>query len=293
MSEILLDSTLGELEILEFVVKGVHFGINVAKVQEIVINKKITSIPLAARGVRGMFLIRDDIYTVMDLNTILFGNDSDINEKTLYILCNFNKQHNAFVVDSVIGIKRISWSEMLKPDKLVNTLDRGGIVGIVKNDENIISILDFEKIVSDINPSSALKKYEPNNDDINKKKLRSKYNILIADDSKMLNAMLTDNVKKAGYNTISVEDGKEAYETLIKDISKFDLMVTDIEMPLMDGLECSRLIKEKYPNFPIIVFSSLANESLTRKIEKLKLQGCITKPEIRELADRIDKILMK
>lgn len=291
MGDILLDSTRGELEILEFTVNGVYFGINVAKVQEIIKAPEITSTPLASKGVLGCILVRNDIYSVIDLNVILYDKKTDM-ESPYIILCNFNNQKNSFVVENVLGIRRVAWSEMKKPSNILNSDDVSSLVGIITLDDQIISVLDFEKIVTDINPANGLKIDELKAVDDSKRQERQKHTILVADDSKMINKMLTDTITKEGYNVVSVEDGKQALDTYLANPSNYSLLVTDVEMPVMDGLECSRLLKEKYPDFPIIVFSSLVNEALTRKIENLHLEDTITKPEIGQLVERIDNLVL-
>ena len=288
-TKILLDSTQGELEILEFIVNDVRFGINVAKVQEIVVKQKVTPIPSSAFGIRGIFNIRDGLYSVIDLGLVLFNRETELTNKTYYMLCNFNNQRNAFIVDSVVGIRRVSWSSLMKPDNILSGSETSNIIGILNLDNDIISVLDFEKIVTDINPSSGLKVDEVViTDDL--QVVRGSHTILIADDSKMINKLLTDTVSKAGYKVISVEDGEQSMN-LILNGNNIDLLITDIEMPVRDGLESSRLIRKEKPEFPIVVFSSLASDSLRRKVEKLKLNDMITKPEIGQLVSRIDSIL--
>lgn len=288
-TKILLDSTQGELEILEFIVNDVRFGINVAKVQEIVVKQKVTPIPSSAFGIRGIFNIRDGLYSVIDLGLVLFNRETELTNKTYYMLCNFNNQRNAFIVDSVVGIRRVSWSSLMKPDNILSGSETSNIIGILNLDNDIISVLDFEKIVTDINPSSGLKVDEVViTDDL--QVVRGSHTILIADDSKMINKLLTDTVSKAGYKVISVEDGEQSMN-LILNGNNIDLLITDIEMPVRDGLESSRLIRKEKPEFPIVVFSSLASDSLRRKVEKLKLNDMVTKPEIGQLVSRIDSIL--
>lgn len=288
-TKILLDSTQGELEILEFIVNNVRFGINVAKVQEIVVKQKVTPIPSSAFGVRGVFNIRDGLYSVIDLGLVLFNRETELTNKTYYMLCNFNNQRNAFIVDSVVGIRRVSWSSLMKPDNILSGSETSNIIGILNLDNDIISVLDFEKIVTDISPSSGLKVDEVViTDDL--QVVRGSHTILIADDSKMINKLLTDTVSKAGYKVISVEDGEQSMN-LILNGNNIDLLITDIEMPVRDGLESSRLIRKEKPDFPIVVFSSLASDSLRRKVEKLKLNDMVTKPEIGQLVSRIDSIL--
>lgn len=288
-TKILLDSTQGELEILEFIVNDVRFGINVAKVQEIVVKQKVTPIPASAFGIRGIFNIRDGLYSVIDLGLVLFNRETELTNKTYYMLCNFNNQRNAFIVDSVVGIRRVSWSSLMKPDNILSGSETSNIIGILNLDNDIISVLDFEKIVTDINPSSGLKVDEVViTDDL--QVVRGSHTILIADDSKMINKLLTDTVSKAGYKVISVEDGEQSMN-LILNGNNIDLLITDIEMPVRDGLESSRLIRKEKPDFPIVVFSSLASDSLRRKVEKLKLNDMVTKPELGQLVSKIDSIL--
>lgn len=288
-TKILLDSTQGELEILEFIVNDVHFGINVAKVQEIVVKQKVTPIPSSAFGIRGIFNIRDGLYSVIDLGLVLFNRETELTNKTYYMLCNFNNQRNAFIVDSVVGIRRVSWSSLMKPDNILSGSKTSNIIGILNLDNDIISVLDFEKIVTDISPSSGLKIDEVViTDDL--QVVRGSHTILIADDSKMINKLLTDTVSKAGYKVISVEDGEQSMN-LILNGNNIDLLITDIEMPVRDSLESSRLIRKEKPDFPIVVFSSLASDSLRRKVEKLNLNDMVTKPEIGQLVSRIDSIL--
>lgn len=290
MSEILLDSSQGELEVLIFKVAGVSFAINVAKIQEIVVKQHVTKMPLSPKGVRGIFNIRDGIYTVIDLGVVLFEQETELNDKIFYILCNFNNQRNAFIVDDVEGIKRVAWKELQKPSGLLNDAETSNVIGILNLEDNIVSVLDFEKIVTDINPNSGLKVDTVKVTD-SLKSLRGSYTILVADDSKMINRMLVDTISNAGYKVLSVEDGQQALDAVLGN-SKIDLLVVDCEMPIMDGLEASRLIREKEPDFPIILFSSLVNEALKRKVANLKLNDAISKPEIGELVERIDKIVI-
>lgn len=146
--------------------------------------------------------------------------------------------------------------------------------------------------MTDIAPELGLDIKTVNNTDKDIVSKRNNHTVLVADDSKMLNRMITETIHAAGYNVISVEDGKQSLDLVLSD-NKVNLLVTDIEMPVMDGLESSRLIKEKKPEFPIIAFSSLINDALMRKIENLKLDGACTKPEIGQLVDKIDKLIVK
>lgn len=76
---------------------------------------------------------------------------------------------------------------------------------------------------------------------------------------------------------------------------KVSLIVTDIEMPLMDGHRLTKLVKEdpQLKHIPVVIFSSLVNEEMKRKGEMLGVDAQLSKPEIGLLVDEIDKLILK
>lgn len=291
-TEILLESGTGELEVLEFSVKDVKFAINVAKIQEIVINQKITPTPMARPGVRGMMDIRNNIYTVIDLRKILFGYEYEPEDNVYYILTNFNNLHMAFIVEKVYNIRRVEWKDMIKPNAVLNNETNVSITGILNLENDIISILDFEKIVADICPEMGLK-VETVSKDSQMIDKRTGHKILVADDSKMLNRMISNTISAAGYEVVSVEDGRQALNYITENRSNLSLVVSDIEMPEMDGLQLAKELKSKYNDLPIIMFSSLVNDALRAKVSALDINDLVTKPEIGELVSKIDSYVLQ
>ncbi|MBP5605631.1 MAG: purine-binding chemotaxis protein CheW, partial [Ruminiclostridium sp.] len=154
-TNILLESGTNELELLEFFVGGKDYGINIAKVNEIMTYREVTPLPAAPDEIEGLFMPRDKIITVVDLHKVLNNHLPEGNEGLL-ILCEFNRLDIAFHVTSVNGIQRISWSNIEKPPTVANNSQTGIATGIAKIDGRIIVILDFEKIISDLNCSSSL-----------------------------------------------------------------------------------------------------------------------------------------
>ena len=118
-SEILLESGTNEIEIMEFTVAGNLYGINVAKVDEIMLSQPVKAMPHTHPAVEGIFKPRETVITVLNLPTYL-GYQSELQEKDLFIITNFNKMHIAFRVHTVIGISRISWTAIQKPDKTIS-----------------------------------------------------------------------------------------------------------------------------------------------------------------------------
>ena len=296
-TKILLENGTNELEVLEFVVDGNSYGINVAKIKEIIPYQAVTPVPNSHPSSEGIFMPRDTMITAIDLRNCLQRGESQ--EGGLFIITSFNKLDIAFHVDAVIGIHRVSWVDIIKPGATVSTSDEGISTGIIKIDGKLIIILYFEKIISDINPETGLKITE-----IDALGVRSENTvpILIAEDSVLLRKLIVDSLNKAGYdNIIKAENGQDAWEvitdakargTLGEDIK---LVITDIEMPLMDGHRLTKLIKsdDATKHIPVVIFSSLVNEEMRKKGELLGADAQLSKPEIGNLVRVIDQLLAK
>lgn len=294
-TNILLESGTNELEILEFALGDNHYGINVAKIREILSYQPVTPIPNANPSVEGIFMPRDMMITVINLKRCIGLPDND--KEGLFIITNFNKLNIAFHVDEVIGIHRVSWEEIIKPDSTINSSDNGVSTGVIKMSDKLIIILDFEKIVTDISPETGLKV-----SDIDELEVRDRSDcpILIAEDSPLLSKLITDCLKKSGYTHLIVTmNGQEAWDKIcefkqegtLKE--KVHCIITDIEMPVMDGHRLTKLAKsdDEVKGIPLIIFSSLVNEEMRRKGELLGADAQLTKPEIGNLVDAIDKLI--
>ena len=295
-SKILLENGTNELEILEFKLGENSYGINVAKIREIITYQPVTPVPNAHPSVEGIFMPRDKMITAISLkNALQMGDDESADG--LFIITNFNKLDVAFHVDRVMGIHRVNWTEIIKPDATVNNDVEGVSTGIVKFDDRLVIILDFEKIVADISPETGLRM---NQIEALGTRERSNVPIVIAEDSHLLNKLITDALTAAGYvNVVRNEDGLQAwnYITAAKEAGELDekvqLVITDIEMPQMDGHRLTHLIKtdDELKNIPVIIFSSLVNEEMRVKGEALGADAQLSKPEIGNLVLLIDKLI--
>lgn len=298
-TEILLESGTNEIEIMEFTIYGELYGINVAKVREIMMSDKVKPIPHAHPAVEGTFKPRDLLLTVIDLPYYLTGSKGEKQGKDLFIITNFNKLHIAFRVHSVVGISRISWKNIQKPDDTISRGDEGVATGIAQCGTDLVTILDFEKIVADIAPETGIQI-----DDINKLGKRTSVSnpILIAEDSILLTKMIEAALTKAGYENLTFKNnGQEAWNYLsqIRDDSDLDekvsLIITDIEMPEMDGHRLTKLVKEdkKLKHIPLVIFSSMINQELMIKGKQLGADEQLSKPEIAHLVEVIDHLLQR
>lgn len=176
-TNILLENGTNELEVLEFTLNDNHYGINVAKIREILSYQPVTPVPNAHESVEGIFMPRDTMITVISLKKSLGLPETD--EQGLFIITNFNKLNIAFHVDTVVGIHRVSWAEIIKPDSTINATESGVSTGVIKMDDKLVVILDFEKIVTDISPETGLKVSDI--DELGERRNRSDSPILIAE----------------------------------------------------------------------------------------------------------------
>ncbi|MGE7922047.1 chemotaxis protein [Viridibacillus arvi] len=294
---ILLESGTNELEIVEFEVGSNKFGINVIKVKEIIQPIPVTFIPHAHPHVEGIIQLRGEVLPVVDMKKVL-GLSGAFNEQQKYIVAEFNRQRVVFHVDNVTMIHRISWNQIEKPTDMY----QGGgsqVIGVIKQDDLMLLLLDFEKIMVDINPDSGIsvesvKKLGDRN--------RSEKKIVIAEDSPLLRKLLHDTMHEAGYMNIEFfENGKDALDYLLaladkeNDVSKVvQLVVTDIEMPQMDGHHLTKQIKThpELSKLPVIIFSSLITDDLRHKGDQVGAEDQISKPEIAELILKIDQYIL-
>lgn len=294
-TNILLENGTNELEVLEFTLNENHYGINVAKIREILTYQPITPVPNSNSNVEGIFMPRDTMISVINLKRCLGIPETD--SEGLFIITNFNSLNVAFHVDQVIGIHRLSWADIITPNATMNTEEDGVSTGVVRIDGKLVVILDFEKIVTDISPETGLKV-----SDIDRlgERTRSDSPILIAEDSVLLSKMITECLTKAGYTTLNVNsNGKEAWDKLkeYKEAGnvydKVHCIITDIEMPLMDGHRLTKLVKsdDVLKKIPLVIFSSLVNDEMRRKGEALGADAQLTKPEIGKLVSAVDELI--
>lgn len=296
-TNILLESGTNELEVLEFTIAGNHYGINVAKVREILPMTDITPIPNSHPCIEGIFMPRDTIITVINLVKALgFQRTDDVQNKML-IITNFNNLNIAFNVDQVLGIHRVSWTDIVKPDVTVNAPGAGIATGIIKKLESLIIVLDFERIVEEICPETSLKVSEL--EELGERE-RNNIPIILAEDSPMLQQLVKDALTQSGYTNLRVYgNGQEAWDKLqeLKKNNGVDYgvkcVITDIEMPQMDGHRLIKLIRndEALKHLPIIIFSSLINDDMKRKGARLGADAQISKPEIGQLVRTIDGLI--
>lgn len=296
-AEILLESGTNELAILEFTVEGNLYGINVAKVKEIMKYCPINPMQKSNPNIEGVFKPRDEVITVVSLAKYLGLGPSDHLESDVFVITNFSKESYAFHVHEVVGISRVSWNNLQKPDEIIYGGTEGIATAIAEYDGRLITILDFEKIITEINPESGIHLSE-----LDKLGARPQNHspILYVEDSSLLSRLVMEGFAKAGYTNVThVKNGELALEYMqkLRDAGKtvaehIACLITDIEMPVMDGHHLVKLMhdNDELRSIPIVIFSSLINEQLLAVGKKLGAVGQFSKPDLIELVRFVDQL---
>lgn len=315
-STILTESGTNELEIIEFHLEKVlpngqtktcYYGINVAKVREVIQVPETTDYPNAQPHMIGVFSSRDILTPLVDLAGWLGVPTRPDVDRKFVIVTDFNKMTNGFLIDSISRIHRISWNDVELPSQFLEAGEQDCVVAVVRKDGHLIMILDFEKIIADINPELSMEKYDVKADrgvDLNQRMInkRNAKTIMVVDDSAFIRSLIQETLTSAGYNIIACKDGGEAHEKLMNLIQVareenlplselIDAVVTDVEMPRMDGMHLLKRLRESeaYRSLPIVMFSSLMSEDNRAKALALGANDTITKPEIGRMVSMMDK----
>ncbi len=318
-STILTESGTNELQIIEFHLEKVlpdgrtktcYYGINVAKVREVIRVPETTDYPNAQPHMIGVFSSREILTPLVDLAGWLgVPTSTDISKKYV-IVTDFNRMTNGFLIDSISRIHRISWNDVESPSQFLEAGEQDCVVAGVRQDKKLIMILDFEKIISDINPELSMEKYDVTVDrkvDLNQRMVtkRNAKTIMVVDDSAFIRSLIQDTLSSAGYNIIACKDGGEAHEKLmeLKQAAKEEnvpvialiaAVVTDVEMPRMDGMHLIKRLRDddSYSSMPIVMFSSLMSDDNRAKALALGANDTLTKPEIGKMVAMMDKYIL-
>lgn len=310
-TNILLEAGTNELEIVEFFLDEIdtitnepykgYYGVNVAKVLEIIRLPRITELPEVPHpSILGAFNLRSQIIPLVDLSLWL-GKKNIPSENAKVIVTEFNNVTTAFMVSGVNRIHRISWEEVEAPNQYVSSLTGNTITGVIKLESRILFLLDLERIVGDLNPQLALRL-----DEAVKWSVDQQYRALIADDSTVVREMLKDLLQRANFQVESVTNGRDAWERLeaIKQKAEAEgkpieayvqCVVSDIEMPQMDGHSLCKRIKDDpvLNRLPVLLFSSLITDKLRHKGLSVGADEQIAKPEVTLLAQKAISLIKK
>jgi two-component system chemotaxis response regulator CheV len=291
------------LQLMEFTMAGDSFGINVAKVTELMRYQPITPMTLSHPCIDGVFKPRGKLVTVINLPRYMAlpENESSVND--MLMLTNFDNVNAAFLVHTVEGMHQINWSDVERPSSIVYGNNDSVVTGTTKIGDKIITIVDFEKVLYDINPETGLQISEVQRMG---EREHSKKPVVVVEDSVFLRRMLIESLEFSGYTNIApFDNGQDAWDYLSKcrnecleNITpiekKVSIIITDIEMPRMDGHHLTKLIKNDdiLAKVPVVVFSSLIDTVQREQGEKLGVNAHLSKPQIGKLVETLDEWIL-
>ncbi len=291
-AEILLESGTNELEVLVFGMGNGEFGVNVAKVREVILPTVVTASPTQHSAVRGMFNLRGRVLPLVDLHRYLNIEPAEDESNRRIIVTEFNGQHTAFMVDRVEQIHRMSWQNMRPvPDTYGET--HFCLTGITEIGERLVLMLDFESVVDHINMEDQL------HIDVVENKLgvdRQARSICLVEDSQFIRGLMNSTLSASGYGQVKLfGNGEEVWQALEQadrnDEKLCDVLITDVEMPRIDGLHLCRKMKadNRFKDTPVILFSSLITDDTRHKGEQVGADEQIAKPQLPYLVEIVDR----
>lgn len=306
-TNILLEAGTNELEIVEFYIDEAgyrgHYGVNVAKVLEIIRLQTATAMPqMRHPSVMGAFPHRDGKIVPMVNLAVYLGKESELTEDAKIIVTEFNNIMTGFVVSGVNRIHRLSWNEVEEPGVFLQNMSHSSITGVVRLEERVVFLLDMENIVAELDPALSIRLGKlPDEED----GVHNVYTILHADDSSNIRGMVKKLMEESGrFRVIQAVSGEEAWGVLVqmkknhaetgRPIEEMlQAVISDIEMPRMDGLTLCRKIKEdpELRYLPVALFSSLITDRLEHKGQSVGADAQFAKPDLQILSEKVLELI--
>ena len=298
---ILLEAGNNEVEFLEFILGGQLYGVNVAKVSQTLVwrEQRLIKTPGVSNGALGVVYFRGEPIVAIDLKEFLGMQDRKSNvdpENLLLLVLEFNRRRVGFLVDSVEGIRRVTWSEFHPIEDYAGMFDEVGVIGTVTLGERVVMILDVEAIMVEFDPRMGIDYYTSM---IAEESVidRSSINVVYAEDSLLIQKKTIKTLKEIGFQNLTVfSNGLDALSYVeATEPTSVDIILSDIEMPEMDGLTFCNRVKSnpRYQHIPFVFFSSLINDQMERKCKSMKAEACYSKPEIHVITQAIEKFVLK
>ncbi len=295
--------TGNELEIIEFYIDESlgggdyrsYYGMNVAKVLEIIRLPPITGVPGKHHpAALGTFNLRGKVLPLVDLGLWL-GKRPTAESAQKVIVSEFSGVVTAFIVSGVTRIHRMTWAQVEPPGKYLQAFSLDSVTGVVRFDDRIVFLLDMEQVIGSMDPSLNMALHHADSASSG----GEGYHVLIADDSASIRNTIAACLERARFRVTGATCGREAWDQLKAwekessetntPLSRYvNLLITDIEMPEMDGHTLTRMVKQDpvLAKLPVILFSSLISDVVRKKGEQAGADDQISKPDLPQLTER-------
>ena len=292
---ILLQSGTNEVEVLVFRVGGFTLGINVAKVREVLTSPTVTALPDSHPSICGCFRLRDSVIPCLSLHKHLDEPPSCPPEEAVVILTEFNQHQIGFLVDVVERIHRISWTNVMAAPAII-AQTKAPVTAVSQIDGRLILMLDFEMIADQVALGEQQGESILNELGVE----RAAQRVAIADDSATARKAVENTLRQSGYNDLHIfENGAEAWNWLAASADQrpgrppVDLMISDVEMPQVDGFHLTKRIKDhpQLREIPVLLYSSILTPDNAKKGKAVAADAQIAKPELHRVVEMADKLI--
>lgn len=295
---VLLEVGTNEVEFLRFSLAGQVFGINVSKIRQVMVfqSELVVPIPGTPEVVLGQYSYRGDPIPVIDLSKHLKKGVPESKDRRLFLVCEFSLTKVAFVVDGVDRIVRCSWESFKPLEQSTFGESSASIVGTIFIKDEMVPVVDIEAVLAELIPSSGIDGVVLSDEDKNAGNLdKSSVSIVYADDSPIVRKALLGYLNQAGFERVKTfNNGHEALSYMLQEgRPPVDLVISDIEMPRMDGLTFCKNLKAApgCAKIPLIFFSSTVTEEMQRKCQQVGGDRAYSKPEIKKIVRAISELL--
>jgi two-component system chemotaxis response regulator CheV len=294
----LLDVRAYEIEVLEIIIGNKRYGLNVAKIREIVSlqGRKITKSPSAPELVLGILMMRGLSIPLLELSPLLGG--AGVSKVTgvtrkVAVICELHHQMCSFIADQVVAIHRVPWRSI----QSLGYLEQYGppLTGTIFIDDSPLMLLDLESIVGQVLPRSEVSFYEVPSAP-GRMEARGNVKVFMAEDSRPVRLIMKRMLGEAGYTQVHpFRNGRECWSALVDCNGQgVDVVISDIEMPELNGLTMCRLIRENpyMTDIPVVLFSSLIRDEFGDKCRDVGASAWMSKPKMPRLVEVIDAIVL-
>lgn len=296
-----------EMELVDFrilkeengeVYEGIY-GINVSKVREIIGVPSLTELPGTPEFIEGIFDLRGIVIPVVNLAKWMgITGPEDAEKNSRIIITEFNNILIGFIVHEAKRIRRINWSDIEPATFISNSgsIEGSKITGVTKiEDDNVLLILDLESVVQDLGL------YKPDLDYVPEGQEDFTGLALVLDDSATARKIVKDALEKMGFQVIEAMDGQEGLEKLddLYNIygddlhNKLKIIISDVEMPRMDGFHFAANVKEdeRFKTIPIVFNSSISDHFSENRGKDAGGEAYLVKFEASSFYDEVARIV--
>lgn len=278
------------LELLLFRLGGKQrFGINVFKIQEVMQCPPLTHIPKSHPVIRGVAHIRGKTIAVMDLGMGIGRPQLATGSGCFLIVTEYNRSTQGFLVSGVDRIINVNWESILPPP--AGTGSSSYMTAVTHVDNELIEIIDVEKVLAEVSPAPGIVSEVIRDSGI--PELAALHHILVVDDSGVARNQITNTLSQLGIQSTVARDGREGLNILqgwaadSKPLNEHVTMViTDVEMPEMDGYTFTAEIKKdpRLKDLYVLMHTSLSGVFNNAMVEKVGADKFVPKFKPDELA---------